>query len=171
MTLKNAIHNANHYLFTEKDMEIMKAALNLARKASLSGEVPVAALVVNELGQVISQAINIREKKQTVLGHAELVAIHRASQKLKSWRLINCTLYVTLEPCFMCASALVQARIKRVVFATHDPKGGALGSLENFSKDKRLNHQFEVQAGLFADESSLLLKNFFKQRRKKINSN
>jgi tRNA(adenine34) deaminase len=163
MTLKNAVDDKQQQL----DEKFMKLALRLAHKAELIGEVPVGAIVVDNEGTIISRATNLREKTKSVLGHAELVAIHRASQKLNSWRLVSCTLYVTLEPCMMCAAALVQSRISRVVFATHDPKGGALGSLENFSNDTRLNHQFLVSNGLFSDEASQQLKRFFKQKRKK----
>ncbi len=143
----------------------MEIALSLASKCQDLGEVPVAALIVDKNGKIISRATNLREKTSSVLGHAELVAIHRASQKLKTWRLVGCTLYVSLEPCFMCAGALVQARIARVVFAAHDPKGGALGSLQDLSNDTRFNHRFSVTSGVLASTSSELLKNFFKLKR------
>jgi tRNA(adenine34) deaminase len=165
MTLKNVDNDDRH----QKDLKFMSRALQLAKRSEEIGEVPIGAVIVDKEGKIISEATNLRENRHTVLGHAELVAIHRASQKLKSWRLIDCTLYVTLEPCFMCAAALIQARLARVVFATHDPKGGALGSLENFSNDQRHNHQFAVTSGVFQEESSLLLKNFFKMKRKKLN--
>jgi tRNA(adenine34) deaminase len=151
----------------EFDEKMMILSLKLADKSEAMGEVPIGAVITNKNGVILAKATNLRESKCTVLGHAELVAIHRANQKLKSWRLTDCTLYVTLEPCFMCAAALVQARISRVVFAAHDPKGGALGSLQNLSNDPRFNHQFDVESGLFSEEASLMLKNFFKKRRKK----
>ena len=143
----------------------MKTAIALAEKGQKNNEVPIGAIVVDKNGKIISRATNLRETYNTTLGHAELVAIHRACKKLNSWRLIDCTLYVTLEPCFMCAGALVQSRISRVVYGTVDPKGGALHSLANLGSDKRLNHQFEIKSGVLAEECSALLKNFFKQKR------
>ncbi len=157
----------------EFDEKMMTLALKLAEKSEAIGEVPIGAVITDKNGVILAKATNLRESKCTVLGHAELVAIHRANQKLQSWRLNDCTLYVTLEPCFMCAAALVQSRISRVVFATPDPKGGALGSLQNLSNDFRLNHQFNVESGLMKDSASLLLKKFFKKKRhlkKQINS-
>lgn len=163
MTLKNVANDLQHQI----DLKFMGLALRLAARSEKIGEVPVGALVVDKTGKILAKATNLRESTQSVLGHAELVAIHRASQKLSSWRLTGCTLYVTLEPCFMCAAALVQSRITRVVFATHDSKAGAMGSLQDLSNDPRLNHRFEVKTGILADLSSQLLKNFFKSRRKK----
>ncbi len=151
----------------EFDDKMMILALKLAKKSEAIGEVPIGAIITAANGQILAQATNLRETRCTVLGHAELVAIHRANQKLQSWRLNDCTMYVTLEPCFMCAAALVQSRISRVVFATRDPKGGALGSLQNLSNDPRFNHQFNVESGLMADDASLILKNFFKKKRVK----
>jgi len=116
---------------------------------------------------LLIKATNLREKEKTTLGHAELVAIHRACRKLDSWRLIGCTLYVTLEPCYMCAGALLQSRISRVVFASHDPKGGALETLASLGNDPRLNHRFSVTGGVLGEECSLLLKKFFRKKRKK----
>lgn len=153
--------------FNEQDHKFMQIAFKLAQKAEQKGEVPIGAVVVDGEGHIIAKASNTRETLNTVLGHAELLAIHRACKKKNSWRLIDCTLYVTLEPCFMCAGALSQARIKRVVFATHDPKGGAMGSLENLSTHAKLNHRFIADSGLMQNECSHLLKNFFKAKRKK----
>ncbi|MES2802617.1 MAG: tRNA adenosine(34) deaminase TadA [Bdellovibrionota bacterium] len=153
--------------FSEQDRKFMQIAFKLAQRAEQKGEVPIGAVVVDGDGFVIAKASNTRETLNTVLGHAELLAIHRACKKKNSWRLVDCTLYVTLEPCFMCAGALVQARIKRVVFATHDPKGGAMGSLDNLSTHEKLNHRFIAESGLMQNECSHLLKNFFKKRRKK----
>ncbi|MFN3696697.1 MAG: tRNA adenosine(34) deaminase TadA [Pseudobdellovibrio sp.] len=164
MTL-NDIKQQDH--FSEIDKKFMKRALKIAKLAETKGEIPIGAVLVDKNDQIISQAHNIRELQNSVIGHAEIVALHKAGQKQQSWRLTDCTLYVTLEPCFMCAGALVQSRIKRVVFAAHDPKGGALGSLANLAEDKRLNHRFSVQSGLFAEESSQLLKKFFKMKRQK----
>ncbi len=149
------------------DAKMMKKALSLAVRSENKGEVPIGAVLVDENGQILAQSTNLRETKCTILGHAELVVIHRANQKRRSWRLNGCTLYVTLEPCLMCAAALVQSRISRVVYATKDPKGGGLGSLQDLSCDERLNHQFEVSSGLMAEEASQMLKKFFKSKRKK----
>ncbi len=155
--LNNDAHQVDH--------AYMRKALDLAKQSETLGEVPIGALVVDEAGVILSKATNMREKNTSVLGHAEIVALHRACKKRKSWRLNGCTLYVTLEPCFMCAGALVQSRIARVVFGAFDPKGGALGSLTDLSVDQRLNHNFSVTSGVLAEESSLLLKNFFKAKR------
>lgn len=147
------------------DVKMMKKALDLARKSESLGEVPIGALITNRNGQIIAQATNLRETKCTVLGHAELVALHRACSKLGSWRLTDCTLYVTLEPCFMCAGALVQSRIGRVVFGTRDPKGGALVSLANLGNHEKLNHKFEKTEGVLAEACGKILKDFFKKKR------
>lgn len=147
------------------DRKMMKKALGLARKSELAGEVPIGAVITDKNGQIIAAATNLRESKCTVLGHAELVALHRAGAKLGSWRLIDCTLYVTLEPCFMCAGALVQSRIGRVVYGAHDPKAGALFSLAKLGEDTRLNHRFVVTGEVMAEECGQILKDFFKQKR------
>ncbi len=144
----------------------MEKALKLARKAAERGEVPVGALIVCN-DKLISKASNRREEWHTPLGHAEIIALQRASQTLKAWRLLNCTLYVTLEPCVMCAGALVQARVSRVVYGATDPKGGGLKSLYQIGTDPRLNHRFELIGGVMEQECSQALKDFFKQRRKK----
>lgn len=170
MTLKNTPLNAldhNKLDQSNLDEKFMKEAIRLAKISENIGEVPVGAVIVDKFGKILSKAGNLREKEKTSLGHAELVAVHRASKKLNSWRLIDCTLYVTLEPCFMCAGALVQSRIARVVFGAHDPKGGALETLAQLGNDPRLNHSFNVTAGVLADECSLMLKKFFKEKRKK----
>jgi tRNA(adenine34) deaminase len=155
MTINNATHNYAYW---------MKLALELAKKAEAIGEVPVGALIVRD-GRLVSRGINRRETLHTPLGHAELIAIHRASQKLKAWRLTGCTLYVTLEPCIMCAGALVQARVDRIVFGALDSKGGGARSLYQLCEDTRLNHRIEVVGEVLADESAQLLKSFFKKRR------
>ena len=142
----------------------MSRALVLAKKAAEKGEVPVGALIVKD-GKLISMAGNRREAWKTSLGHAELIAIQRASAKLGAWRLSGCTLYVTLEPCVMCAGSLVQSRITRVVYGTSDPKGGAMGSLFQIGQDPRLNHQIEIVGDILREECSEILKTFFKQRR------
>ena len=146
------------------DEQWMTQALELARKAALQGEVPVGALIVKD-GKLVSEGLNCRESQKNPLGHAELIAIEAASQKLGAWRLLDCTLYVTLEPCVMCAGALVQSRIKRVVIGTLDPKGGGLASLYQIGQDSRLNHQLEMTKGILEVECSQVLKDFFKARR------
>ncbi|AZZ35563.1 tRNA-specific adenosine deaminase [Bdellovibrio sp. qaytius] len=151
--------------FSKDDLKFMTQAYRLAQNAEDNGEVPIGAVVVDGDGNVIGKSGNKREQLNTVLGHAELVALHRACKKKNSWRLIDCTLYVTLEPCFMCAGALVQSRIKRVVFATHDPKAGAMGSIDDLSKHAKLNHSFTSESGLLQNECSHLLKDFFKKKR------
>lgn len=147
-----------------EDKKWMKKALSLAKKAALKGEVPIAALLVGPEG-LISFAINTRERQQTPLGHAEIFALHKASQARNSWRLEDCTLYVTLEPCVMCAGAIQQARIKRVVYGASDPKTGAVESLYHVLSDSRLNHQVEVRSGVLAEECAALLQSFFQERR------
>lgn len=149
----------------EQDRHYMKIALSLAQEAAQQDEVPVGALVVQGTN-ILATAHNLREQKQNVTKHAELIALEAACQKLKSWRLIDCTLYVTLEPCLMCAGALYQGRISRVVYGCKDPKGGALGSLYSIQSDPRLNHNFSVTEGVYGKESSELLRNYFKQKRK-----
>ncbi len=145
----------------------MKKCIVLAEQAASFGEVPVGALLIDAQGQIISEAYNLRETQQLATAHAELMVIENACKNLARWRLQDCTLYVTLEPCFMCAGAIILARIPRVVFAAHDPKAGAVGSLANILNDSRLNHKCDVISGICAEESSLLLKTFFKIRRKK----
>lgn len=166
MTLKKNLFAASHSDKPDLDLKYMQLALSLAQKAQLHNDVPVGAVLVGPDGQALAKSGNIREKEQTCIGHAEMAVLHRGCKKLNSWRLTGCTLYVTLEPCFMCAGALVQARIERVVFATRDPKGGALVSLAQLAQDPRLNHHFEIQEGPLTEQSSLLLKNFFKTKRK-----
>lgn len=144
----------------------MKRALVLAHKAELKGEVPIGALIVKD-NELIATGYNIKEKIFSSLGHAELIAIHKASQKLQSWRLIGCTLYVTLEPCVMCAGALWQSRIDRVVYGAIDPKGGGLHSLYKIGEDTRLNHRFEVTGGVLGEKCSESLSSFFRKLRKK----
>lgn len=148
----------------DTDESMMRQALNLALSASTIDEVPVGALIVKD-GLIIGEGYNQRETKRSVLSHAELEAIHQANQKLDSWRLTGCTLYVTLEPCLMCAGAIYQSRIDRVIFGAFDPKAGATGSLYEIQKDTRLNHRFEVIGGILADECSQILKDFFRKKR------
>ena len=145
----------------------MEQALELARHAGEKGEVPVGALLVRD-DVLIAEAHNLRETRGSPIAHAEMLAIQAASEKIGNWRFIDTTLYVTLEPCPMCAGAIVLARIPKVVYATTDPKSGAAGTLYNILQDARLNHQVELVSGVLAEESSALLKSFFQQRRHKL---
>ena len=150
----------------EADTTYMALALDEARIAGEAGEVPIGAIVVCD-GAVVSRAHNTRETDTDPTAHAELVAIREASQRLKRWRLSDCTVYVTLEPCPMCAGAMHQARIERLVYGAPDPKAGAVGTLYDLSSDDRLNHRFAVTSGVLAEESAALLKAFFGRLRTK----
>lgn len=148
------------------DDYFMTLALQEAEKALEIGEVPIGAVVVYN-NEVIASGYNLRETSQTTLSHAELIAINEANKKVGSWRLEDCTLYVTLEPCAMCAGAIVQSRIPRVVYGASDPKSGCAGTLMNLLEEKRFNHQVEVERGILEVESSSMLRAFFKQLRRK----
>ncbi len=143
----------------------MKRALTLAQSAASLGEVPVGAVIVKE-GKIIGEGYNLRETSQCALEHAEIIAIREASNTLSTWRLLGCSLYVTLEPCLMCAGAIYQARLDHVIFGALDPKAGAMGSLYSIHEDQRLNHRLPVIQGILADESSTTLKEFFRKLRK-----
>ena len=148
----------------DRDRFWMRHALELARQAAENGEVPVGAILVS--GDVrIAEASNLREQRGNPIAHAEMLAIQAASEKIGNWRFTDTTLYVTLEPCPMCAGAIVLARIPKVVYGATDPKSGAAGTLYNILQDERLNHRVEVASGVLAEESSALLKSFFQQRR------
>lgn len=148
------------------DEDFMELALAEAIKANQLGEVPIGAVIVHE-EEVIAQAFNLRESLQTTASHAEMLAIDKANEQIGSWRLEECTLYVTLEPCQMCAGAIVQSRIPRVVFGAYDSKAGCAGSIMNLLEDKRFNHQVSVTSGILEPACSALLTNFFKQLRSK----
>ena len=149
-----------------KTQEIfMKEALKEAKKAYNKLEVPVGAVIVKD-GKVIARAHNIKEEKKDTTKHAEILAISKASKKLESWRLTDCEMYVTLEPCSMCAGALINARIKKVYIGTMDEKTGACGSVFNLLKDYTFNHQVEVETGILQEECEALLKKFFQELRK-----
>lgn len=148
-----------------EDEKYMLLAIEEAKKAEAIAEVPIGAVIVKD-GDVIARAHNQRERSQQALSHAELIAITKANKHLASWRLEDCTLYVTLEPCPMCAGALVQSRIKRVVYGASDPKAGCVGTLMNLVEDKRLNHQVEWRAGVRKEECGKLLTDFFRKLRK-----
>ncbi len=150
----------------EDDARWMREALALAAEAAQLGEVPVGAVAVKD-GAIIGRGFNRRELDRDPLSHAELLAIDQAAKALSAWRLSEVTLYVTLEPCAMCAGAIVQARLKRVVFGAKDPKAGAVGSLYDLLHEPRHNWRPEVTPGVLEQESSALLKAFFDQLRKR----
>ena len=157
--------------FSELDERSMRACIKLGAEAATRGEVPVGAVVVHHdptdgTSRVIAVGFNLRETTHDPTAHAEVVAMRRAAQILGQWRLDECTLYVTLEPCPMCAGAIVNARVKRVVYGCDDPKAGAGRSVYALMTDPRLNHRVELSAGLFATECAQLLKDFFAQRRR-----
>lgn len=145
--------------------DFMKRALELAQQAADLGEVPIGAVVVCD-GQIVGEGYNRREIDSDPLAHAELIAIAQAAKHLKRWRLSGCTLYVTLEPCTMCAGALVNSRVDELVFGALDPKAGAVESLMEIVTDSRLNHRLRVEQGVMAKESSELLRGFFRSLRK-----
>lgn len=142
----------------------MRAALAEAEVARGLGEVPVGAVIVHE-GSVIATGHNLTATSNDPSAHAEMVAIRRAAEALGHWRLLDCTLYVTLEPCTMCAGAIVLSRLPRLVFGAWDPKAGMCGSLDNLVQDPRLNHRVQLTAGVLADECGDLLRSFFRERR------
>ncbi len=146
------------------DLQGMKLALAEAARARAAGEVPVGAVILHR-GEVVGRGHNRREGDADPLAHAELRAIGEATRALGDWRLSGCTMYVTLEPCAMCAGALVLARIERMVFGATDPKAGACGSLYDIPSDARLNHRITVTRGVLADECGAILTEFFVRRR------
>ena len=149
---------------TKQDENFMKLAIDQAKIAEENGDVPIGAVIVHK-NQIIAKAYNQREQLQDPTAHAEIIALTQAAAALENWHLNDCTMYVTLEPCCMCAGALVLARIERLVYGCDDPKTGAVKSLYNIVGDKRLNHQVEVTSGVLADECGALLTEFFKKRR------
>ena len=146
------------------DSDFMQHALDLAKEAGTLGEVPIGAVVVCD-GAIVGTGYNRREIDNNPAGHAEFIALMQASRHLGRWRLSDCTVYVTLEPCVMCAGLMHQARVARCVYAAPDPKAGALGTLYKVHEDARLNHSFEVDSGVLEEESAALLKEFFKELR------
>ena len=144
---------------------IMQAALTLAKVAADQGDVPVGAIVVNDSGQIIGTGQNLRERSNDPTDHAEIVAIRNAAQKIGSWRLDDLTLVVTLEPCVMCAGAILQSRIKRLVFGTFDEKAGAVGSVVDVIRDPRALSKVEVVSRVLEDECMQVLKDFFNTKR------
>jgi len=150
--------------FTADDQRHMRLALRLASRAAGRDEVPVGAVVVCD-GRIVGRGRNQVETRRSALRHAEMIALEQAAKTLGRWRLTGCTLYVTLEPCAMCAGAMVLTRIDRLVYAAGDPKAGACGSVSDIIRERRLNHHITIVPGLLADESSALLKEFFWNKR------
>lgn len=143
----------------------MEIALKEAKKAYNKLEIPVGAIIVKD-GKIIAKAYNEKEKKKDSTKHAEILAIQRASKKLKSWRLNDCDMYVTLEPCSMCAGALIQSRIRKVFIGAMDEKTGSCGSVYNLLKDYKFNHNVDIEYGVCKDKCEKILKEFFKELRK-----
>jgi tRNA(adenine34) deaminase len=146
------------------DVRLMRAALDAAGECAFSGDVPVGAIVARG-DDVVAKAGNARERLRDPTAHAEILVLREAALRRGSWRLDDCTLYVTLEPCAMCAGAAVLARVERVVFGASDPKAGFAGSLGNLIQDPRLNHRPELRGGVLAEECGALLQAFFRDRR------
>ncbi len=151
---------------TPEDRIWMLEALAEARRAGDIGEVPIGAVIVRE-GKVIGRGHNRREADADPLAHAEILAIRQASKVMEGWRLTGCTIYVTLEPCAMCAGALVNSRVERLVYGAPDPKAGWCGTLGNLVQDPRLNHRLAVTAGVLSEESAELLRGFFSSLRRR----
>jgi tRNA(adenine34) deaminase len=149
---------------SDTDERHMKLAIEAARTAADEGDVPVGTVIVHG-GRVVAKAWNQREQLRDPTAHAEIIALTQAAAYLGSWRLCGCTVYVTLEPCCMCAGALVLARVDRLVYGVDDPKAGACGSLYNIVRDGRLNHRVEVESGVLAAECGSQLQEFFRERR------
>ncbi len=162
--VSNSLEYQRSFLHPNPDEQFMRAAIDAAYIAQENGDVPIGTVIVHE-GKIIAKAYNQREQLQDPTAHAEIVALTQAAAHLESWRLHGCTLYVTLEPCIMCAGALVLARIDRVVYGCDDPKAGAVRSLYQILEDSRLNHRPEVVPGVLAEPCSELLKDFFRRRR------
>lgn len=148
----------------DADHHFMQLAIRQAALAPTAGEVPIAAVLVHD-GHVLATAHNLRETLQDPTAHAEIIVIRQASEQLRTWRLTDTTLYVTLEPCPMCAGAIVQSRITRLVFGAWDPKAGACGSIFDIPTERRLNHRVEVTGGILEQDSQALLQNFFRAKR------
>ncbi len=155
------VNNENRLL----DEKFMNEALKEAQKAYMKMEVPVGAVIVKN-GEIIARAHNQKETKCDTTKHAEIIAIQKASQKLKSWRLLDCEMYITLEPCSMCAGAIINSRIKKIYIGAMDQKTGAVGSVFNLLEDYTFNHKVQVVYGVLNNECENILKNFFKELRK-----
>jgi len=148
----------------EQDQQFMQAAFDEAETAKALGEVPIGAVIVFD-GQIIGRGHNLRETSNDPTTHAEMVAIRQAAEHIGHWRLLECTLYVTLEPCVMCMGAIILARIPHLVYACRDPRAGAVGSIYDFARDERFNHKVEVTEGVLGTECSQLLSGFFRELR------
>ncbi|HJC51706.1 MAG TPA: tRNA adenosine(34) deaminase TadA [Candidatus Anaerostipes avistercoris] len=149
-----------------QDEKYMKEAIRQAEKAAAIGDVPIGCVIVFE-DKIIARGYNQRNKRKTTLAHAELLAIQKASRKMEDWRLEGCTMYITLEPCQMCAGAIVQARIPRVVLGAMNPKAGCAGSVLNILQVEAFNHQTEIETGVLQEECSQMMSDFFRELRKK----
>ena len=158
-------------ILIQDQLWLMDEALIEARKAFRQDEVPIGAIVVDSAGVILARTHNIKEKNYNPCGHAEMLAITEAAKKINNWRLLNCSIYVTLEPCPMCLSAMIQSRIGTLFFGAYDLKGGALSLDYNFYKDQKLNHSFPVVGGLRHFECSKLLSSFFREKRASYNKN
>lgn len=156
----------NEELKMKTDNDYMLYALREAEKAYGKGEVPIGAVIVKD-GQIVARAHNLREKKRDATAHAEILAVQKACKKLGGWRLMDCDMYVTLEPCPMCAGAILQSRIRRLVIGATDPKAGAGGSVVDLFGVETFNHRVEVVQGILKDECAEILKVFFKELRQK----
>ncbi|MCS7181749.1 MAG: tRNA adenosine(34) deaminase TadA [Thermoanaerobaculum sp.] len=154
------------WAFSEEDQHFMALALRHAEEAAEGGDVPVGAVVVGPRGELLAAAGNRRQRDQDPTAHAEILALRQAAQALGSWRLVHCTLYVTVEPCPMCAAACVLARLGQLVYGAKDPKLGFVGSLANLLEDPRLHHRVAWRGGLLADQAAGVLQAFFAKRRK-----
>jgi len=153
---------------TASDEGYMRRALELAAQAETAGDVPVGAVLIS--GSLVVETRNEKEARGDATAHAEILALQAASQHLKSWRLENATLYVTKEPCVMCAGALIAARVRRIVYAANDPKGGADGGAFDILRSNATNHRIEVETGLLQSEATALLRRFFRARRERAES-
>lgn len=144
----------------------MREAIKEAKKAELIDEVPIGCVIVKN-DKIISRGHNVRETKQNPIGHAEIIAIRKAAKKLNSWRLEDCDIYITLEPCIMCSGAIIQSRIKTIYYGASDPKGGALGSSIDVLTANGINHHLNVEGGVLKEECSSIISNYFKAKREK----
>ena len=150
----------------EKEIRFMKEAIKEAKKAELIDEVPIGCVIVKD-DRIVARGHNVRETKKTPLGHAEIIAIDKASKKLGAWRLQDCDIYITLEPCIMCAGAIIQSRIRHVYYGAKDPKGGAIESSINVLEAKSINHHPEITSGILEEECSNIISQYFKRKREK----
>ena len=150
----------------EKEIRFMKEAIKEAKKAELIDEVPIGCVIVKD-DKVVARGHNVRETKKTPLGHAEIIVIDKASKKLGAWRLQDCDIYITLEPCIMCAGAIIQSRIRHVYYGAKDPKGGAIESSINVLEAKNINHHPEITSGILEEECSNIISQYFKRKREK----